>query len=68
MRELTTFVDNILNIIKKDSQYQLEDIQDWEAYLEYLKSILMEFDIDYILSKVFLGRFFYQKLRISIKL
>lgn len=41
--ETTSFVDGIWNKIKKDSEYQLKEVQDWAAYLEYLQSILMEF-------------------------
>lgn len=28
-------------------QYQLEEIQDWATHLEYLQSILLEFNTDF---------------------
>ena len=41
------FVDSIWSKIKRDSQYQDKSVQDWAAYLKYLQSILIEFDLDY---------------------
>ena len=38
------FVDSVWKKVKRDSQYQDESVQDWAAYLEYLQSILIEFD------------------------
>ena len=32
------------NRIRRDCQYQQEEMQDWASHLEYLKSIFMEFD------------------------
>lgn len=45
------FVDNIWGKIKRDSQYQQKDIQDWAAHLEYLQAILVKFDADGALGK-----------------
>ena len=39
-----SFVDVIWNKIRWDCQYQQEEIQDWASHLEYLQSILMEFN------------------------
>ena len=30
------FVDDIWSKLERDSQYQLEEVQDWAAYLKYL--------------------------------
>ena len=38
------FVDSIWKKVKDDSQYQDKSVQDWAAHLEYLQSILIEFD------------------------
>ena len=38
------FVDSFWKKIKRDSQYQDKLVQDWIAHLEYLQSILIEFD------------------------
>ncbi len=38
------FVDNYWTKIKRDSQYQQEEVQDWVVYLEYLQAVLKEFD------------------------
>ncbi len=65
--ESTAFVDNIWSKIKKHSQYQLEEFQDWAAYLEHFQLILIKFNADCALLKVPLGRYFYKKLRPSIK-
>ena len=44
-------MDIIWNNIKRDSQYQLEEVQDWASHLEHLQSILVEFDADGALVK-----------------
>ena len=38
------FVDSIWKKVKRVSQYQDKSVQDWAAHLEYLQSILIEFD------------------------
>lgn len=38
------FVDGIWSKVKRDSQFQLEEVQDWAAHREHLQSILLEFD------------------------
>ena len=37
-------MDSYKRKIKKDSQYHLEEIVDWTAYLEYLQVVFQEFD------------------------
>ena len=39
-------MDTIWSRVKRDSQYQQEEIQDWASHLEHLQSILIEFDAD----------------------
>ena len=41
LEDSTLFMDNILNKIKKDSQYQQEEVQDWAFHLKYPQFILM---------------------------
>lgn len=67
MGEFTTFVDNIWRKIKKDSQYQLEKVQDWTAHFKHLESILIEFVTDCTLLETLLGQYFYEDLRPLIK-
>ena len=38
------FVDAYWGKIKRDSQYQLEEVLDWAAHLEHLQVVLQEFD------------------------
>ena len=39
-----TFVDAYWGKIKKDSQYQLEEVLDWIAHLKHLQAVPREFD------------------------
>ncbi len=54
--------------LRRDAQYQSEEIQDWAAHLEHLQSILLEFDANNTPWESQLGRTFYDGLRPSIKL
>ena len=54
--------------MRRDSQYQLEEVQDWAAYLEQLQSIPLEFDTDCALIEGQLGCTLYDGLRPLIKL
>ena len=44
-------MDTIWSNIKRDSQYQLEEVQDWASHLKHLQSILVQFDVDGALVK-----------------
>ena len=44
LEDSRAFIDGIWSKIKRDSQYQDKLVQDWAAHLEYLQSILIEFD------------------------
>ena len=63
----TSFVDNIWSKVKRDSQYQQEEVQDWASHLEHLLSILVEFDTKCVLLIDHLTWYFYEGLRSSIK-
>ena len=60
------FVDSIWSKTKRDSQYQDETVQDWAAHLEYLQSILLEFDADGGPEEGTMIRYFKEGLRSSI--
>ena len=53
--------------IKRDSQYQQEEVQDWASHLEHLQSILLEFDAEGAPEESDLIRFFREGLKPSIK-
>ena len=67
LRDSRAFVDGIWSKLKRDSQYQLEEVQDWAAHLEYLQSILLEFDDAGAPGESYLIRFFREGLRPSIR-
>ena len=52
--------------IKRDSQYQQEEVQDWASHLEHLQSILLKFDAEGALESDLI-RFFREGLKPSIK-
>ena len=59
--------DGIWSKLKRDSQYQLKEVQDWAAHLKYPQSILLEFDNAEAPGESYLIRFFRKSLRPSIK-
>ena len=61
------FIDNVSKKVKCNSQYQNKTISDWAAYLEYLQSILIEFDSDLVLEENTIIWYFHKDLRPSIK-
>ena len=60
------FVDSIWSKTKRDSQYQDETVQDWAAHLEYLQSILLEFNADGAPKEGTMIRYFREGLKPSI--
>ena len=52
--------------IKKDSQYQLEEVLDWAAHLEYLQAVFLEFDLAATLNKEIMIRYFQEGLKSSV--
>ena len=66
--ESTAFVNGIWSRIKRDSQYQQEEVQDWASHLIHLQSVLREFDTRCAPTEEVLCRYFYEGLRPSIRL
>ena len=66
--ESTAFVTNIWTKIKRDSQHQQEEVQDWGFHPQHLKSILVEFDPRCAPTKEMLYRYFHKSLKPSIRL
>lgn len=58
---------SIWSKFKRDSQYQLEEVQDWTSHLEHLKSILIEFDASGAPKEPDLIRYFQETLKPSIQ-
>ena len=65
--ESKSFVDSIWKKLKKDSQYQLEEVYDWASHLKYLQSILIEFDPLAAPTESTMVRYFEEGLKPSIK-
>ena len=61
--ESTAFVNNIWGKIKRDSQYQQEEVQDWASCLRHFQSILVGFDLWCAPTKNVLCWYFYKGLR-----
>ena len=67
MGEPKLFDDSIWRKLKRDSQYQLEEVYDWSAHLEHLQSILIEFNPQAALTEFNMVRYFEEGLKTSIK-
>ena len=67
LEESKSFVDSIWKKLKRDFQYQLEEVYDWASHLEHLQSILMEFDPVPAPTKLTMVRYFEEGLKLSIK-
>lgn len=61
------FVDSIWSRIKRDSQYQQEEVLDWAYHLEHLQAILKEFDAAGAPEESDLIRLFREGLKPSVK-
>ena len=66
LEDSQAFVDSYWRKIKREYQYQLKEILDWAAYLEYLQAILQEFDPVVAPNKDILIQYFRDNLRPSI--
>ena len=62
------FVGHVWTKLKRDIQYQFEEIPTWAIHVKYLQSILLEFDANNTFGKSQLGQTFYDSVRPSIKL
>ncbi len=61
------FVDSYWTKIRRDSQYQQEEVLDWAAYLQHLQAVLKEFDFTGAPNEITLIRYFRKGLRPSIR-
>ncbi len=61
------FVDSYWTKIRRDSQYQQEEVLDWAAHLEHLQAVLKEFDPSGAPNETILIRYFREGLRPSIQ-
>ena len=53
--------------IKRDSQYQLEEVLNWTAHLEHLQAVLREFDPAAAPNEEIMFQYFREGLRLSIR-
>ncbi len=60
------FLDSYWTKIRRDSQYQQEEVLDWAAHLEHLQAVLKEFNPSDAPNKTTLIRYFREGLRPSI--
>ena len=67
MGESKSFINSIWRKLKKDSQYQLEEIYNLASHLEYLQSIWIEFDPVAAPTKTIMVSYFEESLKPSIK-
>ncbi len=61
------FVDSYWTKIRKDSQYQQEEVLNWAAHLEHLQAVLKEFDPSGAPNETTLIRYFREGFRPSIR-
>ncbi len=61
------FVDSYWSKIRRDSQYQQEEVLDWAAHMEHLQVVLKEFDPTGALNETTLIRYFRDGLRPFIR-
>ena len=67
MGESKSFVDSIWRKLKRNSQYQIEEVYDLVSYFEHLQSILLEYDPIAVPMEVTIVRYFEEGLKLSIK-
>ena len=67
MGESKSFVNSIWRKLKRDSQYQLEEVYDWASHLEHFQSILIKFDLAATPTESTIVRYFEEGLKHSIK-
>ena len=60
------FANSFCSKFRWDSQYQAKSVLDWAAYLEYLRSILLEYDPVRAPTKPTMLRYFWKGLKPSI--
>ena len=67
LKDSKAFINGIWSKMKRDSQYQDKSIQDWAAHLEYLQSILIEFNPDCAPEEDTMIQYFRKGLRPSVQ-
>ena len=67
LRESKSFVNSIWRKLKRDSQYELEEVYDWASHLEHLQFILIKFDPATAPTESTIVRYFQEELKPSIK-
>ena len=67
LRDSRVFIYSIWKKVKRNSLYQKESVQDWAAHLEYLQSILIEFDPEYASEEDTMIWYFREGLRPSVR-
>lgn len=67
MDVIRVFVDDIRKKFRNTNQYQLENVIDWFAHMEYLQSVLRKFDGIATSMDNLLIRYFWDGLRLSIR-
>ncbi len=60
-------MDSYWTKIRRDSQYQQEEVLDWAAHLEHLQTVLKEFDPSGAPNETTLIRYFREGLCPSIR-
>ncbi len=60
-------MDSYWTKIRRDSQYQQEDVLDWAAHLEHLQAVLKEIDPSHAPNETTLIRYFREGFRPSIQ-
>ena len=65
--ESKSFFDSIWRKLKRDSQYQLEEVYDWAFYLKHLRWILLGYDLVAAPTEVTMVSYFEKDLKPSIK-
>ena len=61
-KDSRAFINSYLTKIRRDSQYELEEVLDWSTYLEFLQTILKEFDPTATPNEETLIRWFWENL------
>ena len=61
--DFQVFVDTYWGKIKRDSQYQLEEVLDWAAHQKHLQVVLQEFDSAATPNKEIMIRYFWEGLK-----
>ncbi len=66
LKTFRAFIDSYWTKIRQDSQYQLEKVLDWPAYLKHLQAVLKKFDPFAITNKEILICYLWEGLHSSI--